>query len=45
MVMAIHPPEERIWWNEKLGKDELNWIAIAFLWGVIMFFMMIYWHI
>ncbi len=45
MVMAIHPPEERIWWNEKLGKDELIWIAIAFLWGVIMFFMMIYWHI
>ena len=43
--MAIHPPEQRIWWNEKLGKDELIWIAIAFLWGVIMFSMMIYWHL
>ena len=42
--MAIHPPEERIWWNEKLTKVELTWITIAFLWGLVMFFAMIYWH-
>lgn len=43
--MAIAPPEERIWWNEKIERGELVWIVIAFLWGLVMFFMMIYWHI
>ena len=43
--MAIHPPESRIWWNEPIERGELVWIAIAFLWGLIMFFMMVYWHL
>lgn len=43
--MAIHPPESRIWWNEPIAKGELVWIAVSFIWGIIMFFMMIYWHI
>jgi cytochrome c oxidase subunit 2 len=43
--MAIFPPQTRIWWNEPVAKAELVWIAVAFLWGLIMFFMMIYWHI
>jgi cytochrome c oxidase subunit 2 len=43
--MAIHPPEQRIWWNEKVGRGEIVWIGIAFLWGIVMFLMMIYWHI
>ncbi len=34
--MAISPPEERIWWNEKVETGELVWIAIAFLWGLVM---------
>lgn len=42
--MAISPPTERIWWKERIAKVELIWIAIAFTWGLIMFFMMIYWH-
>lgn len=42
--MAITPPEHRIWWNEPVHKVELIWVAIAFVWGVIMFFMMILWH-
>ena len=42
--MAIHPPEQRIWWNEKVATVELIWIGVAFLWGLVMFFMMIYWH-
>lgn len=42
--MAITPPEHRIWWNEPVHKVELIWVAIAFIWGVIMFFMMILWH-
>ena len=43
--MAIFPPQTRIWWNEPVAKAELVWISVAFLWGLIMFFMMIYWHI
>jgi cytochrome c oxidase subunit 2 len=42
--MAIHPPEERLWWKEPLSKMELTWITVAFLWGLVMFFAMIYWH-
>jgi cytochrome c oxidase subunit 2 len=42
--MAIHVPEERLWWNEPLTKVELTWISIAFVWGLVMFFAMIYWH-
>lgn len=43
--MAIQPPEARIWWNQPVAKAELVWIGIALAWGLIMFFMMIYWHI
>jgi cytochrome c oxidase subunit 2 len=42
--MAISPPSERIWRNEPIPKIELVWIVIAFLWGLVMFGMMIYWH-
>ena len=42
--MSLSPPTERIWWKEKIPTTELIWIAIAFLWGLFMFFMMIYWH-
>jgi len=42
--MAISPPEERIWWKQPVARGELVWIVIAFLWGVVMFSMMIYWH-
>lgn len=43
--MAVWSPEKRVWWNEPVERGELLWVAIAFLWGVFMFFMMIYWHI
>jgi cytochrome c oxidase subunit 2 len=42
--MAISPPTERLWWKEPIAKTELVWIIIAFSWGLVMFFMMIYWH-
>jgi len=42
--MAITPPNDRLWWNQPIHKVELYWIVIAFLWGVLMFFMMIWWH-
>lgn len=43
--MAIYPPKNRLWWNEPIARSEIVWIAVAFLWGVVMFSMMIYWHI
>ena len=42
--MAITPPSTRLWWSEPVARTELVWIAIAFVWGLVMFFMMIYWH-
>ena len=42
--MAISPPERRLWWKEPLHWPEIIWIAVAFLWGVIMFSWMIGWH-
>ena len=42
--MAIHPPENRIWWNEPLHRPEVIWITVAFLWGLVMFSTMVYWH-
>ena len=43
--MAIQSPANRIWWREPLHRMEIIWITIAFLWGVVMFSAMIYWHI
>ena len=43
--MAILPPENRIWWREPLHRMEIIWITIAFLWGLVMFGAMIYWHV
>ena len=42
--MAIFSPSETLWWNKPLHRVELIWIIVAFLWGLVMFFMMIYWH-
>jgi len=42
--MALYPPSERIWWREPIARTELVWVIVAFLWGLVMFFMMIYWH-
>ena len=42
--MAITPPSERIWWKEPVHKVEIIWVIVAFLWGLAMFFTMIWWH-
>ncbi len=42
--MAISPPEHRLWWKERLHRVEIVWITVAFLWGIVMFLAMIYWH-
>jgi len=43
--MALTPPENRLWWKERLHGIEITWITIAFLWGILMFSIMVYWHI
>jgi cytochrome c oxidase subunit 2 len=43
--MAIHPPEQRIWWREPVETMEIVWVAIAFVWGLVMFGTMIAWHV
>jgi len=43
--MALTPPENKHWWREPLHRMEIGWITIAFLWGLMMFGVMIYWHI
>ncbi|MDH3281773.1 MAG: hypothetical protein OEQ18_11700 [Gammaproteobacteria bacterium] len=42
--MAVTPPSEHIWWRLPIARTELVWIFIALVWGLFMFFMMIYWH-
>lgn len=44
-MSSIHPPTARLWWKQPIDRVEGAWIAIAFLWCLIMFFMMPYWHI
>ncbi|MFA7665572.1 MAG: cytochrome C oxidase subunit II [Burkholderiaceae bacterium] len=44
-MSAILPPPQRIWWKQPVDKVELIWIAIAFIWCMVMFFMMPYWHV
>lgn len=43
--MALLPPKNRLWWKEPLHRMETVWITIAFLWGLAMFFTMIWWHV
>lgn len=43
--MALTSPAERLWWKEPLHHVEVVWITIAFLWGLVMFFTMVFWHL
>jgi len=44
-MSAILPPPQKIWWKQPVDKVELIWITIAFIWCMVMFFMMPYWHV
>lgn len=43
-MTSISPPSNKNWWNEPIEKAELLWISIVFVWGLVMTFMMPYWH-
>lgn len=44
-MSAILPPSERLWWKHPLDRLEAIWIAIAFVWCMVLFFMMVFWHV
>lgn len=44
-MSAILPPSERLWWKHPLDRVEGTWIVIALVWCLIMFAMMVGWHI
>ena len=44
-MSAIQPPSQRLWWKQPIHSVELVWIVIAFIWCMVMFFMMPYWHV
>ncbi|HEX6829304.1 MAG TPA: cytochrome C oxidase subunit II [Burkholderiales bacterium] len=44
-MSAIQPPPQRIWWKQPIDRVEGVWIILAFIWCMIMFFMMPYWHV
>jgi cytochrome c oxidase subunit II len=44
-MSAILPPAERLWYKHPIDRVEGTWIVIALLWCLIMFGMMVGWHI
>lgn len=44
-MTSLAPPRNRLWWNEPIEKAELIWISLVFVWGLVMAFMMPFWHV
>ena len=44
-MSALEPPRHRLWWKQPLDRGEGAWIVIAFVWCLVMFFMMPFWHV
>ena len=44
-MTSFLPPSDRIWWKVPVGRQEIVWITIAFIWCLIMFLMMPLWHV
>ncbi len=44
-MSAIQPPSNRLWWKEPIERIEITWVLIAFVWCMVLFFMMPYWHV
>jgi cytochrome c oxidase subunit 2 len=44
-MSAILPPAERLWYKHPIDRVEGTWIALALIWCLIMFFMMVGWHV
>src|SRR5690606_40854311 len=44
-MSAIHPPSERLWYRHPIDRVEGTWIILALTWCLIMFAMMVGWHV
>ena len=44
-MSAILPPADRLWYKHPIDRVEGMWIGIALTWCLIMFFMMVGWHV
>ena len=44
-MSAILPPSERLWWKHPLDRVEGTWIVLSLVWCLIMFAMMVGWHL
>ncbi|MBX3693557.1 MAG: hypothetical protein KF790_00145 [Steroidobacteraceae bacterium] len=44
-MSAILPPAERLWWKHPIDRVEGTWIALSFVWCMVMFLMMVLWHV
>ena len=44
-MSAILPPAERLWYKHPIDRVEGTWIVIALTWCLIMFAMMVGWHV
>ena len=44
-MSSLSPPAKKLWWNEPIHRSELIWISLVFVWGLVMTFMMPYWHV
>src|SRR6202162_863275 len=44
-MSAIESPASRLWGKQPLDRVEGTWIVIAFVWCMVLFFMMTYWHV
>jgi cytochrome c oxidase subunit 2 len=44
-MSAILPPSDRLWYKQPIDRVEGTWIVIALVWCLIMFAMMVGWHV
>jgi len=44
-MSAILPPSDRLWYKEPIDRVEGTWIVLSLIWCMILFFMMVGWHI
>jgi cytochrome c oxidase subunit II len=44
-MSAILPPADRLWYKQPIDRVEGTWILIALAWCLIMFAMMVGWHV
>lgn len=44
-MSAILPPSDRLWYKHPIDRVEGTWIVLSLIWCLIMFVMMVGWHV